>query len=397
MRKLLSNKNWGFKLTEQDKPKSKPKPKQPTKDTKIADKKPVVKTKPEKKSKSGSGFLKALVRMLVIVFVIGATSAGWLFWQDWQLKTDAIDSNTAVISSLKSSISSAKNQSQALMEQQRQQQKLALQLDNQLQNIELRVNAQGKRLVELGSTTRSDWLLAEAEYLARLAQQRLQTERRVKSPLALLQSVDAILTQIDDPNLLQARSAVAADITSLRLTPDVDREGIYLELQALANSVEKLLLNELAKPQEPVQQPLEKPSQQSKQSVLDEFLADLSGLVRVRQRQQPIEPILLPREEQIVRLNMQMIFEQAQISLLREEQKIYQVSLERAQYYLQSFFQSNSSSQMVSQRIAVLQDTSIVQQLPDIYGSLDAIQALLIMREQRILDGENSAPLESDQ
>ena len=159
------------------------------------------------------------------------------------------------------------------MEQQRQQQKLALQLDNQLQNIELRVNAQGKRLVELGSTTRSDWLLAEAEYLARLAQQRLQTERRVKSPLALLQSVDAILTQIDDPNLLQARSAVAADITSLRLTPDVDREGIYLELQALANSVEKLLLNELAKPQEPVQQPLKKPSQQSKQSVLDEFLA----------------------------------------------------------------------------------------------------------------------------
>ena len=180
MRKLLSNKNWGFKLTEQDKPKSKPK--QPTKDTKIADKKSVVKTKPEKKSKSGSGFLKALVRMLVIVFVIGATSAGWLFWQDWQLKTDAVDSNTAVISSLKSSISSSKNQSQALMEQQRQQQKLALQLDNQLQNIELRVNAQGKRLVELGSTTRSDWLLAEAEYLARLAQQRLQTERRVKSP-----------------------------------------------------------------------------------------------------------------------------------------------------------------------------------------------------------------------
>jgi uroporphyrin-3 C-methyltransferase len=283
------------------------------------------------------------------------------------------------------------------MEQQRQQQKLALQLDNQLQNIELRVNAQGKRLVELGSTTRSDWLLAEAEYLARLAQQRLQTERRVKSPLALLQSVDAILTQIDDPNLLQARGAVAADITSLRLTPDVDREGIYLELQALASSVEKLLLNELAKRQESVQQPLEKPTQQPNQSVLDEFLADLSGLVRVRQRQQPIEPILLPREEQIVRLNMQMIFEQAQISLLREEQKIYQVTLEKAQYYLQRFFQSNSSSQMVSRRIAVLQDTSIIQQLPDIYGSLDAIQALLIMREQRILDGENNAPLESDQ
>ena len=251
-------------MTEQDKPKLKPKPKQPTKNTKVADKKPVVKTKPEKKSKSGFGFLKALVRMLVIVFVIGATSAGWLFWQDWQIKMSTVDSNSAALSSLKTSIVSAKNQSQALIEQQRQQQKLAWQLDNQLQNIELRVNAQGKRLVELGSTTRSDWLLAEAEYLARLARQRLQTERRVKSPLALLQSVDAILTQIDDPNLMQARAAVAADITSLRLTPDVDREGIYLELQALASNVEKLLLNELAKPQESAQQPLEKTSEQPK-------------------------------------------------------------------------------------------------------------------------------------
>ena len=387
-------------MTEQDKPKSKPKPKpkpkQPTKDTKVADKKPVAKSKPEKTSKPSSGFLKALTRMLVIVFIIGASSAGWLFWQDWQVKMRNIDSNSAVLSSLESSISSAKNQSQLVIEQQHQQHKAALQLGSQLNNIELRVNAQGKRLIELGSTTRSDWLLAEAEYLARLARQRLQTERSVKSPLALLQSVDAILTQIDDPNLLQARGAVAADITSLRLTPNVDREGIYLELQALASSVDKLLLVELAEPQKSVQQPVEKPVQQ-KQTVLDEFLTDLSSLVRVRQRQNPIEPILLPYEERIVRRNMQMIFEQAQLSLLREEQKIYRATLEKAQHYLQRFFQSNPGSQAVNQRIAVLLDTSITQQIPDVHNSLEAIQALLIMREQRIIEGEKSIPLESAQ
>jgi uroporphyrin-3 C-methyltransferase len=383
-------------LTEQDKPKSKPKPKQPTKDTKVADKKPMARSKPEKTSKPSSGFLKALARMLVIVFIIGASSAGWLFWQDWQVKMRNIDSNSAVLSSLESSISSAKNQSQLVIEQQHQQHKAALQLGSQLNNIELRVNAQGKRLIELGSTTRSDWLLAEAEYLARLARQRLQTERSVKSPLALLQSVDAILTQIDDPNLLQARGAVAADITSLRLTPNVDREGIYLELQALASSVDKLLLVELAEPQKSVQQPVEKPVQQ-KQTVLDEFLTDLSSLVRVRQRQNPIEPILLPYEERIVRRNMQMIFEQAQLSLLREEQKIYRATLEKAQHYLQRFFQSNPGSQAVNQRIAVLLDTSITQQIPDVHNSLEAIQALLIMREQRIIEGEKSIPLESGQ
>ena len=83
----------------------------------------------------------------------------------------------------------------------------------------------------MGSTTRSDWLLAEAEYLARLARQRLQTERSVKSPLALLESVDAILSQIDDPNLLVARNAVAEDITKLRLVADIDREGCILSFK----------------------------------------------------------------------------------------------------------------------------------------------------------------------
>jgi uroporphyrin-3 C-methyltransferase len=334
--------------------------------------------------------------MMVIVFVLGASSAGWLFWQDWQVQTRAIASNGGLISSLKSTVSSAQNYSKDAIEQQRQQQKIMVQLESHLQNIELRVNAQGQRLVELGSTTRSDWLLAEAEYLARLAQQRLQTERSVKSPLALLQSVDAILTQIDDPNLLKARTSVAADITRLRLAADVDREGIYLELQALASSVDMLSLVELAEPQKPEQQPVEIANHQ-KQTVLDEFLADLSGLVRVRYRQNPIEPLLAPREERMVRRNMQMIFEQAQVSLLREEQRIYQITLEKAQTYLFRFFQSNPSSEAVSKRLTLLLDTPIIQQLPDIHSSLDAIQALLIMREQRLLEGENSVPLESDQ
>ena len=383
-------------MTEEAKLKSKPKPKRSSADSKAADKKPVVKSKSEKNPKSSFGVLKAFTRMMVIVFILGASSVGWLFWQDWQVQTRAIASNGGLISSLKSTVSSAQNYSKDAIEQQRQQQKIMVQLESHLQNIELRVNAQGQRLVELGSTTRSDWLLAEAEYLARLAQQRLQTERSVKSPLALLQSVDAILTQIDDPNLLQARTSVAADITRLRLAADVDREGIYLELQALASSVDMLSLVELAEPQKTEQQPVEIANHQ-KQTVLAEFLADLSGLVRVRHRQNPIEPLLAPREERMVRRNMQMIFEQAQISLLREEQRIYKITLEKAQTYLFRFFQSNPSSEAVSQRLTLLLNTPIIQQLPDIHSSLDAIQALLIMREQRLLEGENSVLLESDQ
>ena len=333
--------------------------------------------------------------MLLIVFIILAISAGWLFWKDWQIQTRAVESNELMIASLKSSIDFTKNQSQTAIEQQQIQQKTAAMYQRQMQNIELRVNAQGKRLVELSSTTRSDWLLAEAEYLARLAKQRLQTERSVKSPLALLESVDAILTQIDDPNLLAARTAVAEDITSLRLVSDVDREGIYLELQALAANIEILTLVELDEPAVLAEKPVEI-MDNTQLTVLDKFLMDLSGLIRIRQRQNPIEPMLQPEEQRIVRRNMQMIFEQAQVALLREEQRIYQATLEKAQNYLQRFFQSNTSTEAVSRRLAVLLETSIIQQLPDIHRSLDAIQSLLLMREQRLIETKTTDQSEAN-
>ena len=91
-----------------------------------------------------------------------------------------------------------------------------------------------------------------------------------------------------------------------------------------------------------------------------------------------------------------MIFEQAQIALLREEQKIYQATLQKAQNYLLRFFQSNPASEAVSQRLAVLLGANIIQQLPDIYRSLDAIQSLLTMREQRLLESETPEQRESD-
>ena len=75
------------------------------------------------KSASSFGFLKALTRMLIIVFIVGASSAGWLFWQEWQLKTQAIDTNSSTIASLKSSVNLAKNQAQTAIEQQQQQKK----------------------------------------------------------------------------------------------------------------------------------------------------------------------------------------------------------------------------------------------------------------------------------
>ena len=368
-------------MTEKAKPEAKPKT------AKVEKNKVVKKEKPKTKPKSGVGFFKVLGRLVFLLFVVGISVAGWIFWQDWQQKTQNNTANSLTIGSISPVVMANQQQSQISVKQSLEQQQNIFNLESQIQNLQLRINAQGARLVELGSTTRSDWLLAEAEYLSRLAKQRLQTERNTKSPLALLESVDAILQQIDEPNLIEVRGAVAADITALRLVNDIDKQGVYVELNALTASIKKLEVMEADKPLE-----LAKEAKQQNTpldvGVLDKFLADFSGLIRVRERQSPIEPILERAEEQTLRQNLQMMLEQAQLALLREEQVIYQQSLVKAQEYLQRFFKVTASAEGISQRLQRLADTNIIQQLPSIHSSLEAVQNLLVVRQQRLLDSK---------
>ena len=374
-------------MTEKAKPEAKPKT------AKVEKNKVVKKEKPTTKPKSGVGFFKVLGRLVFVLFLAGISVAGWIFWQDWQQKTQNITANSLTIGSISPVVMANQQQSQISVKQSLEQQQNIFNLESQIQNLQLRINAQGARLVELGSTTRSDWLLAEAEYLARLAKQRLQTERNTKSPLALLESVDAILQQIDEPNLIEVRGAVAADITALRLVSDIDKQGVYVELNALAASIKKLEVMEADKPLELAKEATQQNTPQDV-GVLDKFLADFSGLIRVRERQSPIEPILERAEEQTVRQNLQMMLEQAQLALLREEQVIYQQSLVKAQEYLQRFFKVTASAEGISQRLQRLADTNIIQQLPSIHSSLEAVQNLLVVRQQRLLDSKRSEQAE---
>ena len=364
--------------------------KQPTVGAEAPDTDTVEVSALNKTNHSRSTLYRALFNIFMVAVVLGMASAGWLFWKDWQQRTLVIDETSSTVKSMVRSMQKTQHQSLAADDMQTRQLQQIQQLEQQIQNLQLRVNTQGRRLAELGSTTRSDWLLAEAIYLTRLASQRLQTQRSVKTPLALLESVDVILKELDDPDLLSVRSAVAEDITALRLAGDVDREGIYLELQSLSNHIETLPLVDL-----PVEINSTKEDlvalQNGKDNIFKDFLMELKSLVRIRDREMPIEPILQPPEELLVRHNFYMMLEQAQVALLREEQVVYDQSLLKAQNYLLRFFQHNANSQVVQRRLEVLAQTNIAQTLPRINRSLEALEALLVVRQQRLTE-DNDAP-----
>ena len=358
-----------------------------------------AKVKSPKESSKGSSFFRGvkIIFMLCLIAVLAAGS--WLGWNYWQAELTETGNSQGTILSLQGSVDSI--QGQYKLDQERQAQEI-LQLKQALSSLQLRANTQGQRLAELSSTTRSDWLLAEAVYLTRLANQRLQTERSTKNPLALLANVDMMLQELDDPELTPVRGAVAADITALRLAGEVDAEGIFLELVALVKSIDQLDIRlslaesgpkgdkaSIATSAAVAEEPLS-----SIDSTLALFTQKLSQLIRVRERSQPIEPILHPKEETVVRQNLRLMLEQAQSGLLREQQGVYSQSIAKAQGWLEQYFQLNPNTQVVSERLGELAKVQVVQQLPAINGSLKAIEAVVAVRQSRLLD---SAQQESQQ
>jgi uroporphyrin-3 C-methyltransferase len=363
-------------------------PKESAAAAKVDNKAAVKKTKSAaKKTDIGKPLWPKL--LLALTLIIAVTATGWLGWTEWQQRLADAEEFNARLVSLDTSYRAIEQQSQLAEKRWSQRSDQMLEV---LTNIQLRLNNQGKRLVELGSTTRSDWLLAEASYLARLANQRLQTERSTKSPMALLQNVDVILKQLDDPELLPVRRAVAADITALQLAGEVDSAGLYLELSALAEAVVKLsVLKPMTKTMpEPKQTENAIDEQPKLRGMVTGFITSVSQLIRVSQRSQPIEPLLQVYEEAIVRQNLRLMLEQAQSAVMREEQAIYSQSLEKAQRWLAQYFQLNPSATVIQQRLANLSDIEVVQQLPNISDSLQAIETLIALRSSRLTTAEDT-------
>ena len=255
---------------------------------------------------------------------------------------------------------------------------LARALEGQIAELHLRLNSVQERVRQLSSTSREDWLLAEAEYLLRLASQRILTERQAANAAALLESADTILRDFDDPALFPVRKALADDLTRLRMAEPVDRDGIYLRIGALVDSVDQLqsLLPEAA---DRGASAAEAPSaplswHQRLLSNAREALVRMVGLVRIERRDLPVQPMLTLEQEQALRYNLRVVLEQARLALLREEQTIYRASLDRALEWVEAHFAADAVAEVFRGELEALRGQSVVRELPSLDGSLRALR-----------------------
>ena len=334
-------------------------------------KKPSPVTPPDQKAPKLWPLYLGLV--IVLIFVLVLSALGWFYSnQKNAALNQSLDTQSQDIQRLERSFGKTVDALSETQEALSRTQAALTALDKQALFNNQQLNA-------LHASTRSDWLMAEAEYLMRLANQRLGIEGDVKGAEAILMSADKVLAEIEDPGLLPVRVKLAEEMLALQTINRLDRDGIYAQLEAIIDNLDRLpvesfLGREERQSAEPMSSSDDSPdtsAEDSWRALASRVWKDLSKVFVIRRLDHPVEPLLAPEQQHYLKHNLRLMLEQASFAALDQQQPAFEHSLDKAIRWINNYFVAkNSAIESLKSSLTSLKNRRVVQELPDISGSL---------------------------
>lgn len=245
------------------------------------------------------------------------------------------------------------------------------QLDAQLTNSQqqqLSLEALYKEL----SQGRDQWTLAEIEQVLLTAAQQLQLAGNIHAAIIALESADTRLQRLNKPQFTALRRAIAADLTRLRASPQLDKIGLSAKLDALMTQQEKWPLASA----HATAARSARPSLQAA-NFAQELAAELKSIVQIRRIGAGETTLLPPEQEYFLRENIKLRLLSARLNLLIQNQSGFHADLRAAETMLARYFNTRDSA--VNSALNELRRVGRLQievQAPDIQTSLTALETL---------------------
>lgn len=363
------------------------------------------------KSRDSNNFMFGVIILLV---VLGLAGAGFLFLQQLRTKQEGLDGAldkedkrlievTKQMTTLQSQMATIE---QKLGTQDSQFERIisehADRSHQQLSTAKEELDDAIQRIQRQLGKTRGDWLVADAEYLLSVANERLHLVGDIKTTLLAMEAADQRLRESGDPGVFKVREAVAKEMDTLKQVDNLDIVGLSAKLIALGEKVSgiPLILPHAGRIDEIKQQPSKQDEQVSNEKTGDFFgeaLSDLKDLVKVTHSDRAVTAVLLPEEATLIRQSLQMKLEMARAALIQRNQSLYQKNLDAALSWLSENFNTEmaETKTMVSE-IQKLKDVPLAVEFPDISESLVLLRNVTKLRIEADKSMQPSEPEQSE-
>lgn len=252
-----------------------------------------------------------------------------------------------------------------------------------------------QRLTTLANTNTESWKLSEAQFLLRLANQRILLEHDSQNALALALSADNVLRDIQQVDTTSVRRVLAEEISILKMVGVVDREGIFLRLAALANQIDSIPFVEplgLGLEAYEVDEPVANETWQEKiKRYFNAGVQKLSAYVRVRDHGKAVNAILPPQQQMYLLQNLRLMLEQAQVALLRNDAQIYRESLIKARNWINQYYTLNQEATSALAELESLLTEEVAPELTNFTNSSNALADFIEQRQKQAVGREDNS------
>ncbi len=324
----------------------------------------------------GGSFSGGLSLLLLLALTVALAGGGyywaWPQWQAMQQQTQALQQQQQRLAGQNQQLQDSNRQLQQQLQDTQQQQlgqlqqTLLQQQQQQAAQVQAQVQAVRQLVQERDSAPPRHWLLAEVEYLLKLAAQKVWLEQDTATALALLQSADDKLAVLDDASLLPVRQAIAADSRQLQAVTRPDFIGLQVQLQQLRQQVMSLPLK-LQAPQARAEAPAAT-LQNWRATLAYHWYSTWQGLVNPRDAV-PEDYFDLTAEQQLMlRIALQQQLQLAQLAVMQQQAQVYVAALQQSSDQLQRYF--SPVDQAVQQFSTSLTELAAVDITPPLLSTL---------------------------
>lgn len=344
-------------------------------------------------SKSTSKTHTGLFSVLFVLIFIGFGFAAYFGYQTYI----AVQTQNAAISELRSSTN---KHSRILKDSEAHTQssltQLASEINTQIGKQQQELENMSGQLNAIKGSTRKDWLLAEAEYLLRIANQRLLIEQDPIASESLLEAADQILSEIDDAALLPVRIKVAEELLLLRSSPKDQVDKLLLQLNAVATHVSALnldtwptrrVIDEHNKSQQERSDENTSGNNESDSNnnlelnwwerLTGKLAAALNKAISIKRTDKPISAPPSPAYEQYLKQNLALRIEQSKLLLMRNKFSDFETSVEDILEWSKQNLPVTHTTGIVISELENIAGQRPAEQSTDISGSLDMLREII--------------------
>jgi uncharacterized protein HemX len=352
----------------------------------------------KKAHRSRSGFWFGIIILLV---VIGVAGVGFYFLQslrdkqkdlggevkgemykqmnDYQAQLAAIQAQLANVSKELASKDEHFNKTLADFSQLHQE---------KLNTTQKELTASIQQIQRQLGKTRGDWLIADAEYLLSVANERLQLIGDVHTTIEALEAADQRLRESGDTGVIKIREKIAEEIAVVKNITIPDIVGMYVAIQAQQDHVEQLSLLLPFVGKAPTPDTKNQPETASE----DHGLLNAIG---IKYSERAIEKTLKPEEAKFIYEQLRVKLEIAQIALVQHNEILFQSALTDAKKWIAQHFINNDVSGNFIAELDKFSAIKIHGQFPDISLSLKMIKDISKLRiEADKATSETEKPVE---